>query len=270
MKNQLLLLAGALVLCFAISCKPKNAGVETGNVETASPDTLRYEVRRAAKRHCVNDEQCADFTIFYLTMSGNNAAMAATVRSRVQARTVLGLGGNPNAPVELAIDSMGNQFIEEFIQLKRDQPKQTFNQSVQVTSNVLLNTPRIMTTRVNFYSFTGGAHPNIASVLQSFDLQRDGAELGAADLLSDTSAVLPMLEKAFLENKMMQANDDITKLLSPGLKRLPLPASVAVARDGIWFVYNEGEVAPRAVGSTDILLRWEQLGQLADKSKWLP
>lgn len=269
MKNQLLLLSGALFLLAILACKPKNAG-ETGNVEVASPDTLRYEVRRAAKRHCVNDEQCADFTVFYLTMSGNNAALAATVRTRVQARTLLGLGGSPDAQAELAIDALGNKFIEDFIQLKRDNPKQTSNQNVQVTSNVLLNTPRIMTTRVNFYSFTGGAHPNIASVLQSFDLQRDGAELGAADILSDTSAVVSMLEKAFKEAKMMQANDDITKLLLPGMKNLPLPASVAVVREGIWFVYNEGEVAPRAVGSTDILLRWEQLGQLADKSKWLP
>lgn len=268
MKNQHIFPFFAVIVLCLFACKPKNAG-EVGNTPVFSADTLKYEVRKAGKRYCVNDEQCADFNIFHLIVSGTNAPLAGTVRMLIQMRTLEGLGANKALPFDLAVDSVGLVFIEDFIQLKRDNPRQTFNQSIQLTSNVLLNNPRILTARMNFHSFKGGAYPNISSAIMSFDLQRDGAELKAADLVRDTAALLPMLDKAFKEAKQMQANDDITKLLSPGLKSLPLPANVGVIPQGILFVYNEEEVAPRAVGSADILLTWEQLGDLADKSRWI-
>lgn len=266
-KNQLIFPLFALIILSLFACKPKNTG-ETGSTESVSPDTLKYEIRKAVKRHCVNDEQCADFNIFYLNVAGNNVMLAGTVKMLVQMRTLAGLGGNPNSPFELALDSIGLNFIEEFIQLKRDMPSQTFNQTMQVTSNVLLNNPKIMTTRIDFFTFTGGAHPNTASALMSFDLKRDGYELKIADLVKDTAAVLPMLEKAYKEAKQMQANDDISKLLLSG-KSLPFPANIGVVPQGILFVYNDYEVASHAVGPADILLTWEQLGDLADKTKWL-
>ena len=269
MKNQLFLSLPAFFILSLIACKPKNAGEVGGGTAAVSSDTLKYEIRKAGKRYCVNDEQCGDFNIFYLTVGGNNAPLAATVKMAVQMRTLAGLGANPASQFDLTLDSIGNAFIEQFIQLKRDKPGQTFNQTIQLTSNVRLNNPKIMTARMDFFTFTGGAHPNTATALLSFDLKRDGAELKIADLVKDTSAILPMLEKAYKESKQMQANDDITKLLLPGIKSLPLPANVGVVREGILFFYNDYEVAPHSVGTSEILLTWEQLGDLADKTKWL-
>lgn len=216
----------------------------------------------------MNDEQCADFIIHYLNVTGNNAPLAATVKTLVQKRTLAVLGGNTDGQFDLALDSVGLNFVEQFIQLKRDVPGQTFSQTMQMTSNVLLNNPKIMTTRIDFFAFTGGAHPNTASALMSFDLKRDGHELKIADLVKDTAAVLPMLEKAYKEAKQLQAHDDISKLLLSG-KSLPFPANVGVVPQGILFAYNDYEVASHAVGPADILLTWEQLGNLADKTKWL-
>jgi hypothetical protein len=47
-----------------------------------------------------------------------------------------------------------------------------------------------------------------------------------------------------------------------------MPMMYCLVSEGVRFIYNPYEVAPYAVGQTDILLTWEQLGKLADKSKW--
>jgi hypothetical protein len=41
-----------------------------------------------------------------------------------------------------------------------------------------------------------------------------------------------------------------------------------IVREGIRFLYNPYDVASWAVGRTDVLLTWEQLGALAERTRW--
>jgi hypothetical protein len=239
-------------------------------VEPAQPKIeLKYETRQFVKRDCVNDQQCAEYNVFYLLFSGNDTAVVRSVSQGVHTSLVTGLGGNLNLPLEVALDSVGINFIEQFIQLKRDFPEQTMNQSIQVTSNVLLNNGRVLTVREDFYLSTGGAHPNTSSAIMSFSLNEKGRQLSASDLLKDPTAVLPMLEKAFKKSKGLAESADISLLLLTEDKKLPLPANIGIVPEGILFVYTDYEVAAHAIGPTEILLTWTQLGDLADKSKWV-
>lgn len=266
MKQQLVLPLFAIVFLSLFACKSKGSQEAT---TSGAVEILKHEMRNFVKRYCVNDEQCADFNIFYLNVSGSDAVLAEAVNKAVQSRTIAGLDGNKNLPIEVALDSAGIIFIEQFVQLKRDIPEQTQGQTIQLTSNVPLNNPKVMTVRLDFFFSTGGAHPNTASALMSFDLQNGGRELTAGDLLKDTSAVLPLLEKAYKQAKQLKETDDIGQLLLTENKKLPLPVNVGVVTEGILFAYNDYEVAPHAVGPADIVLTWEQLGPLADKSKWV-
>jgi hypothetical protein len=266
MKKRLFLPLSAIIVLFLFACKSKDSQGASAN---ATAEILKHETRTFVKRHCVNDDQCADFNIIYLNVSSNNAALAEAVNKAIQARTIAGLDGNKNLPVEVALDSAGIKFIDQFVQLKRDIPDQTQGQEIQLTSNVPLNNPKVMTVRLDFFFSTGGAHPNSASAVMSFDLQNGGRELTAGDLLKDTNAVLPLLEKAYKQAKQLQETDDIGQLLLTENKKLPLPVNVGIVPEGILFAYNDYEVAPHAVGPTDIVLTWEQLGPLADKSRWI-
>ena len=256
----------AILILFLFACKSKDS---QGIAANTAAEVLKHQIRTSVKRYCVNDEQCADFNIFYLNVSGSDAVLAEAVNKAVQARTIAGLDGNKNLPIEVALDSAGIKFIDQFVQLKRDIPEQTQGQAIQLTSNVPLNNPKVMTVRLDFFFSTGGAHPNAASAVMSFDLQNGGRELTAADLLQDTNAVLPLLEKAYKQSKQLKETDDIGQLLLTENKKLPLPVNVGVVPEGILFAYNDYEVAPHAVGPADIVLTWEQLGSLADKSKWI-
>lgn len=261
--------AGALAAAalFLSACKSKDSNASPAAAPSA--DTLRYEMRNFVKHHCVNDDQCADFNVIYpdLTGADSNPA-AAAIKKAVSDRLVAGLGGNRNLSFELALDSAATAFINDFIQLKRDVPEQEMGQTMQVTGGVLVNNPKIATIRLDFNSFTGGAHPNSASAVMSFE-RTTGKELRATDMLSDTTALLPLLEKAYKEAKGLKASDHIGQLLLSEKDKLTLPVNIAVVPQGILFAYSDYEVSPHAVGPADIVLTWEQLGTLADRKKWL-
>jgi hypothetical protein len=120
------------------------------------------------------------------------------------------------------------------------------------------------------YSFTGGAHGNYGSALNSFLLD-SGKSVWLTDIVSDTAALRPMLEAGFVAAKNAEGGEPSTleDLLFPESMPLPLPVQWCVVKEGLRVTYNPYEVAPYAVGQTDIVLSWEQLGKLADKSKWL-
>lgn len=262
MIKRLLFPLGAGALLFLFACKSKDS---QGN---AAVEILKPETRTFVKRHCVSQDQCADFNIAYLNVGGSDAALADAVNKAVQARTIAGLEGNKNLPFEVALDSAGILFIDQYVQLTTEVPDYKQGMENQLTSNVLLNNAKVMTVRLDYYS-SGGAHPNTASAVMSFDLQNGGRELRATDLLKDTAAVLPLLENAYKKAKELKETDDIGQLLLTENKKLPLPANVGVVPEGILFAYIDYEVAPHAVGPTDIVLTWKQLGPLTDKSKWV-
>lgn len=264
MKKRIFFFLPTLAVFFLFACKSKDAAPPKPTVVT-----LQAESRSFSKRHCVNDDQCADFIILYPLVKGNHAATAEAVNKAIQARTLASVDGNTNLAFEVALDSAGANFIEQFKNLHRDFPEQTMGQTIQMTNKVLLNGAKVMTVQLDFDSYTGGAHPNTAVAVMSFDVQNGGRELKAADLLTDPNAVLPLLEKAYKKAKQLDEADDIGQLLITEDKKLPLPVNVGVVPEGILFAYSDYEVSPHAVGPADILLTWAELGSLADKSKWI-
>lgn len=263
MKNLLLLLPAIAMAAFP-ACKPKTASDHSG---TAAPDTLQYELRTFTKQHCVQADACADFSVIYPLFSGKNSGLANAVNQAVQARICMGLQANPGLPFEVALDSAGKALVDAFLEDHRQRPDLNMGYLSQVTGNVLLDNDKIVTVRLDFASFTGGAHPNSAVAVLSFDLANGGRELKAADLLRDTMLVLPLLEKAYKNAKGLPENADIGELLLTENKKLPLPANVGVLPEGLLFAYGDYEVAPHAVGPADLILTWEELGASIDREK---
>lgn len=260
MTKQLAFFLPALAVLFLFACKPKAVQPKV---------ELTHEMRSFVKNYCVNDQQCANYTVMFPVFSGSDSAVVRAVNQTIQSRIITILNGNQSLPFEVALDSVGINFIEQFIQLKRDVPEQMMNQSIQLTSTILLNNGHVLTVQENLFSSTGGAHPNTATALMSLNLDNKGALLNASDMLKDPAGVLPMLEKAFKRSKGLAEGADISLLLLTPDKKLPLPFNTGIVPEGILFIYSDYEVASHAVGPTNILLTWEQLGEFADKSKWI-
>ncbi|MEZ4965589.1 MAG: DUF4163 domain-containing protein [Saprospiraceae bacterium] len=255
----------ALLAVFYLSCHSKQGNTNANAAPAA--DTLRYEMRSFVKHYCVNDEQCADFNIIYPDIVIKDSSAAEWIRQALQERILAGVGAESGPSLVTSLDSAAARFIDEFVQLKRDFPQQEAGHTMQMTGSVLFNTPKAVTFRLDFNWYTGGAHPNAAVAIISFD-RGTGRELPITALLTDTNAVRPMLEAAYKKDKGLDPTDDITQLLYPGLEHLPMPVNAGIVPEGIIFAYSDYEVAPHAVGPMETILSWEQLEALADRQRW--
>lgn len=261
-KSLIAALLSAAVLPF-ISCKLKETPAAK---PSASP--IQSETRQCMKRYCASDEHCANFSIYFPQFIGGDSATTNAVTESYRSFILSTVGGNPNLPFEVALDSAGIYFCNEFAQVIKENPEMPLGYDFTLVSNVLVNNPKIITLEMSGNSYTGGAHPNSFATLVTYDLQNKGTVLPVTAFVNDTTAVLPLLEKAYKQSKGMTETGKIAELLYPELTQLPLPRNIGIVPEGIRFYYSDYEVAPHAVGPADIILSWGQLGGLADQKKW--
>ncbi|MCC6283066.1 MAG: DUF4163 domain-containing protein [Saprospiraceae bacterium] len=263
MRNQLF---NGLFLCLALclfACNLKES-------KPASPPApLKAETRTFNKKFCISEGLCATFNVSMPELSGGDSVTTKAVNHSVQSFILSTVGANESLPFPVAMDSAATQFVETFKQMHTDNPDYPMGYSMEINGTSLLLNTKVATVHLDGYSFTGGAHPNPFTTIVSYNLLDSGKVLTINALVADTNAVRPMLETGYKQAKGMKPEDKISELLYPDLQQLPMPANTAVLPQGIIFYYNAYEVAPYAVGPTEVILSWEQLGALADKKKWV-
>ena len=264
MRKLPLSVLAAFCVCAMICCKSKDTSPQ-------SSAQMKYESIQYSKRHCVDEAKglCAIFDISYAVFSGGDAATIAALNKSVQNYVLSAVGGNAQSSFALALDSAGLLFTQMYTDDLKDIPEITLGYATEIKDTVPFLNAKVATIQMDGYSFTGGAHPNPFGLLVSYDLTKGARPLEITDLISDTNAVRPALEKAYKILKGLKESDALGNLVYPEIKQLPMPANVGVAAEGIRFYYNVYEIAPYAVGDGDILLTWEQLGSLADRKRWV-
>lgn len=120
--------------------------------------------------------------------------------------------------------------------------------------------PKVLTARLETYAYTGGAHPNTNSSFYMFD-RETGRPLTLTDLVSDTTALLNVVEQTFRKQQdlLPQANlEDQGYFLRDG--HFFLPANIGMSRTGMVFYYNPYEIAAYALGPIEVTVPYDQLG----------
>ncbi|MDO8367942.1 MAG: DUF3298 and DUF4163 domain-containing protein [Saprospiraceae bacterium] len=232
---------------------------------------MKAESSQFSKRHCVDEAngQCAELNISYPVFSGGDTAIVAALNKSVQNYVLSAVGGNGQSNFAQALDSAGLQFVQMYMEVLKDNPDFVMGYSTEITDTISFLNAKVATIQMDGYSYTGGAHPNPFGLLVSYDLSKGAKPLEITDLVLDTNAVRPALEKAYKLSKGLKETDPLGEMVYGEMQQLPMPANVGVAAEGIRFFYNAYEVAPYAVGATDVLLTWEQLGALADRKRWV-
>lgn len=110
-------------------------------------------------------------------------------------------------------------------------------------------------------SFLGGAHPNGFTRFTNLDVET-GRTLRFADLLMEGArAALDALgERAFRRVRKLAPDADLAAegyWFEAG--RFRLNDNLAVTPTGILFFFNDYEIAPHALGATQISLRWDEV-----------
>ncbi len=168
-----------------------------------------------------------------------------------------------DGPAPERISQAATAFIESAREAKKERPE-SFVWSSQIDGKAVFQSKKIATIELEMHDFRGGAHGGASAFLASFSLI-DGHRLKKTEILIDTAAVVPLVAAAFAKQK---GATNVSEVIFEGQKFV-LPQNVAVVVEGVRFFYDPYEVAAWAVGSTDILLSWAELGRAAERSKFL-
>lgn len=264
MKHFLFALPAACLLLFSCKNESKPAEAATGDAFT-----VKYEEYHSKK--CVRDTVCVAVDIIYpVLQGGNQSAVLQSINDSTNALIGMLIGMENPRPVPAGFDSAAIELynmLDEQVRSMTDMVPDGY--ALEITGKASWQTARYLSYQIGSYSYAGGAHPNSYLALMTYDLTT-GKALTLPQIIADTTALRPLLEAGMLEAKK-EFDPEITlkEMLFEPDQPLAFPQNFAVTAEGVHFYYNPYEVAAYAYGPTDIMLSWEKLGKLADRSKWV-
>jgi hypothetical protein len=228
---------------------------------------LPYEIREIRKTDgdCESpNAPCVILSIMYpIVSSGTEAAqekinndIETLVSTKMQRYTSEQLVETTN------LDSIGEAFINRFNQLLIDFPEYQQRWSYNLEGSIAYDSADIITIEFNLYTYTGGAHPNAEVTYDSYDAQ-NGERLQLTDIVSDVDKLAALAEEKFRQQKELLPDADLSEAgYTFENNQFALNENFGVLEEGIIFYYNDYEIAPYVMGPTEILLTYEEVGNL--------
>ena len=249
-----------LIFVFALvaSCDQSNSSAENS--------LISYEMKSFSRKECIGDsdnqeenKRCVSITVNYPEIQDTPVAdMREKLNKRLQSN-ILSSITEENDPQD--IEHMAYQFIQDF---KKEET--AVNWGFQKDISVSLNTPQIISFKIEDTLYTGGAHEeyNVAFINIDLDIMKD-ADLDDLLLPSYEAELNLAGEKIFRRHFDLSPNAD---LKAAGFtfenNTFTLNDNFGITKRGLIFYFNLYEVAPYAMGSIDILIPYNQIQNLID------
>jgi hypothetical protein len=161
-----------------------------------------------------------------------------------------------------SLEDIAVAFVNDYETFKNDFSDYEFGWYLQIGSEVIYNTEKLISFRIDIGTFTGGAHPNSSSNYYIYDIQSK-KELFTKDLISDTTQFKQILEQSFREQSGMEEGQsfaDAGFYINDG--DFILNDNIGITEDAIIVHFNPYEIAPYALGPTTIELEREKIGKI--------
>lgn len=255
-------LIGAAVLFSLCSDGPATTAV--------APKPLQVVMEDFQAIKCVRDSVCAEINLSYPVLSGgSDSTVISRLNDSIQMAVYLAANADPERALKPALDAAAADLFDLLSGDIAANPGMGMSYVYELKSKVLMQTNRFLSLQMDGYSYTGGAHGNYYTVVNTFDLST-AESIHLTALIADTMALRALLETAFVAaHKDDLPNGTLQDMLLDPEAPLALPVNYCVVPAGIRFVYNPYEVAAYAVGITDFTITWDQLGALAKKEDWV-
>jgi hypothetical protein len=222
---------------------------------------------------CLTAEACAEVSLTVPLLqvvpgaAGADSAAVGAAVARLQDTVWVLAGVPPGVAPQRHADRTAARLLRALRAHRRAIPDWTTGFSDAATVRVAWASSRVLTLEAEVSGYTGGAHGQYEAALRSWDV-RTGAPIAITAVVADTAALVPLLERGFAAAKADSgaAPPPLSALLYPEVKRLPVAPNAGLVPEGVRFLYSPYEVASWAVGRTDVVLTWAQLG--ADARRW--
>jgi hypothetical protein len=164
-----------------------------------------------------------------------------------------------------------NEFIRYFKEEHKELKTSDYNdmQSIynrETYSELLMSyvSQNLLVFSANTYSFSGGAHGNFGTGHFVIDMRNEKL-LSLQDIISDTAALIPLLERAFRKMYKVDKNSSLTEA---GLfeNTIPVTNNFILTQKSIGFTYNPYEIGPYSMGQITFYIPIEECGSLISES----
>ncbi|MFN4079323.1 MAG: RsiV family protein [Saprospiraceae bacterium] len=259
-----LFLCGALVCgaaFFVLSCGDSSSSLSpvvigesrferSGGPDCDLPDTLQYK--------------CARIELEWPVLESGSETLKANFAKWAESYLVSMLTIGESADAVREIEPAAALFLSAHDEFLREREEGVMgNWAVDAGYNILLNDGAHLSAQINAYTYAGGAHGLGGAQIASFDT-RTGKQLDWEDLVADQSALRNLAEKAFRKERAdaFAEGFDFDETFV-----FDLPQNFGLTEQGILFYYNPYEIGPYAMGATEFVIPFEELGDLAKIKK---
>lgn len=228
----------------------------------------KYSVEHRSRSFGTCDSTGTPCVTVQFTFPALHDGMTARVRDSIRAYiNDLMFASLENGGSTLPFDTIVEELVQQYQSLQEEFPDYSLPWSLERTMSVLSDTGGIVSLRFEESSFLGGAHGMEIVRLSSFD-----ASLGTRLRLEQMflpgfeRALVTEVERAFRRVRQVpegQTLADAGFWIEEG--RFPLGTNFATRARDIVFYYNSYEIAPYALGSTEVHVGLDALGAVLDR-----
>ncbi|CAN5530761.1 DUF3298 and DUF4163 domain-containing protein [soil metagenome] len=248
-RNLLSFLPCSVVLIF-FACATKNS-------EPIKTDVEMRQVLVESTPGCKYDSmQCAHYEVSYPVFVGLDTA----VQTSILLKLTKALNGEVEEKV-ISIEAAGNEFVTEFNEFKAETPDNFGRWYRSVGVEVMIFNDSLLSLQISDETYSGGAHGSYATTFLNLN-PSSGDTLSLSDFLKPgyEQSLTKIGEQIFRETRELA---DTASLEFNGFEfgdnQFGLNSNYGFRKEGIVFFYNSYEVAPYAMGPTEVVIPYERI-----------
>jgi hypothetical protein len=261
MKNLTLFIFALIIAAFLFSCNEKKG--DPGNEKGV--DTVAYEIINKEESYGDCDStyrDCLQLKVTYPEFKGiDNIFIEKEIENEMNSFLFASFYEGNNLGT---FNDLMDNYINQYSKMLDGAPQSTQGWDVDRKVTVIYNKNNILSLQYFEFSFTGGAHPNTYQFYDNFNI-KSGSKIKLNDLLKPGSmdSLTNIAETKFREMKGLSPSES---LKSAGFafdeNKFELTNNFGIAENGLVFFYNTYEIAPYAMGSTELLLPYSDISTL--------
>lgn len=253
----LFFLVAAIASCEFGEKKPAVVIEETPD---AIPRFVDYKVEAINKNFgpCEVDSlsnQCAIFMVEYPVITGMVSESVVTTINQNIKSDIFDYAFVSEKPE--TFESLVEEISSEYAKILNDYPDYKASWSMEINSDILYQDTSFISVATTIFSYTGGAHPNAYQVYRSYDLST-GERIGLEDILFP-GFENELNEAAEIEFRMLKEIPPSQALKEKGYffegGAFTLNDNFAIINKSLIFYFNPFEIAPYAVGPTELEIK---------------
>ncbi|MHA7130237.1 DUF3298 and DUF4163 domain-containing protein [Algoriphagus namhaensis] len=211
--------------------------------------------KKFEKKACVEDD-CAEVSLQWVELLGDS--YAASVNSSIVEKITRYLVYEDTV---LSMQEAAQFFLDGFTEAKEEFPDSPGGWYVSVNAATSLDSLGIFSVKFEEESYTGGAHGSYSTTFLNFS-KKDGSVLANEQIIQNKPKLLALAEAAFREKRDIHPDSSLLKAGYWVDQGFFLPAAMGLSPQGLILYYNSYEIAPYSEGPTELVLTFDELGDI--------